>query len=69
MKAHFLQKIFLFLLVHNPEFLENLSRIILSEQILMWSRAEWVSYDLDTCRQLIMAWGNMKRKGTNLKGS
>ena len=29
MRAHFLQKIFLFLLVHNSEFLENLSQELL----------------------------------------
>ena len=37
-----MHKMFLFLLVHNSEFLENLIKnIIVSECILMWSSAEW----------------------------
>ena len=44
MRAHFLQKMFRFLLVHNSEFLENLIKnIIVSDRILMSSRAEWVN--------------------------
>ena len=38
MRAHFLLKFFLFLLVHNSE-----SRIIVSERTLMWSSAEWIN--------------------------
>ena len=45
MRANFLQEMFLFLLVHNSEFLEKLiiKRIIVSECILVRSRAEWVN--------------------------
>ena len=42
MRAHFSQNIFLFLLVHNSEFLEDLI-IIVSNHILMWSSAQWVN--------------------------
>ena len=42
MRAHFLQKIFLFLLVHNSEFLENLIKNYCIRPHLMWSSAEWV---------------------------
>ena len=45
MRAHFLQNSFLFLLVHNSEFLENVMKNynIVSDHILMWSSAEWVT--------------------------
>ena len=42
MRAHFLQYIFLFFLVHNSDFLKKTSRIIVPDHILMWSSAQWV---------------------------
>ena len=44
MRAHFLLNIFLFLLVHNSQFLENLIKnYCIRTHILMWSSAEWVN--------------------------
>ena len=42
MRAHFLQKCFLFLLVQNAEFLENLINNYCIRPHLMWSSAQWV---------------------------
>ena len=43
MRAHFLQYIFIFLLVHNSEYLENLIKSeSVPDHILMWSGAQWV---------------------------
>ena len=60
MRAHFLQKNFLFLLVHNSEFLETLSRIIVSDHILIWSSAQWVKQ-----LPVLMSRYNNRRKNNN----
>ena len=40
--SHFLQYIFLFVLVHNSEFVENLINNYCTRPHLMWSSAQWV---------------------------
>ena len=49
MRAHFMQYIFLILLVHNSEFLENLINSYVPDHILMWSGTQWVLVKFKKC--------------------
>ena len=55
------------LLVHNSEFLENLIKnIIVSQCILMWSRAEWVNWVTLQCINFILCVSNDSSKSLTM---
>ena len=58
MRAHFLQYIFLFLLVHNSEFLENPIKSYctrIPDHMFMWSSAQWVKRKAESKAELTVS--------------